>query len=72
VEGFPPALSAGVPPDKNLRGLSFAVADVAGFLAALFDRDGGTDAAGILTRAAAAGWTGKPPWAFAPSATRQP
>jgi len=35
--GFPRPIP-GVPPEKNLKGLSFAVANVTGLLAALFDR----------------------------------
>jgi subtilisin family serine protease len=37
--GFPRPIP-GVPPDKNLKGLSFAVANVTGMLAALFGRFG--------------------------------
>jgi hypothetical protein len=37
--GFPRPIP-GVPPDKNLKGLSFAVANVTGLLAALFGRFG--------------------------------
>jgi subtilisin family serine protease len=37
ASGFPRPIP-GVPPEKNLKGLSFAVANVTGLLAAMFDR----------------------------------
>ena len=50
----------GVPPERNLKGLSFAVANVTGLLAALFDRGHETDPADALARAVAAGWMSPP------------
>ena len=53
--GFPRPIP-GVPPERNLQGLSFAVANVTGLLAALFDREGATSPGDTLRRAVAAGW----------------
>jgi len=53
--GFPRPIP-GVPPERNLKGLSFAVANVTGLLAALLDREQGTVPAGLLVRAVTAGW----------------
>lgn len=46
----------GVPPERNLKGLSFAVANVTGLLAALLDREDGPMPADMLLRAVTAGW----------------
>ena len=55
ASGYPRPVP-GVPPERNLKGLSFAVANVTGLLAALFA--GGEDGppADSLSRAVAAGW----------------
>ncbi len=58
ASGYPRPIP-GVPPEKNLKGLSFAVANVSGLLAALLEREGGADPAGTLARAVAPGWTGR-------------
>lgn len=55
ASGFPRPVP-GVPPERNLKGLSFAVANVTGLLAALLDRADGTVAADVLLRAVTAGW----------------
>ena len=57
ASGFPRPIP-GVPPEKNLKGLSFAVANVTGLVAKLFEQEDGTDAVGLLTRAVSAGWVG--------------
>lgn len=41
----------GVPPERNLKGLSFAVANVTGVLAALLAADHGEDAVAVVARA---------------------
>ena len=46
----------GVPPERNLRGLSFAVANVTGLLAALLDREDGAVPADTLAHAVRSGW----------------
>lgn len=55
ASGFPRPIP-GVPLERNLKGLSFAVANVTGLLAALLDREDGTAPADMLLRAVAAGW----------------
>lgn len=56
ASGFPRPIP-GVPPERNLKGLSFAVANVTGLLAALWSRDDeGGDAAAVVSRAFAKGW----------------
>lgn len=55
ASGFPRPIP-GVPPEKNLRGLSFAVANVTGLLAALLDRENGTVPADTLAHAVRSGW----------------
>lgn len=55
ASGFPRPIS-GVPPEKNLKGLSFAVANVSGLVANLFATAEGTDPVDVLTRAASTGW----------------
>ena len=57
ASGFPRPIP-GVPPEQNLKGLSFAVANVTGLLAALFQREHGGDPAAALARSLAAGWNG--------------
>ena len=57
ASGFPRPIP-GVPPENNLKGLSFAVANVSGLLARLFDREDGSDAVEVLARALASGWVG--------------
>jgi subtilisin family serine protease len=57
ASGFPRPIP-GVPPERNLKGLSFAVANVTGLVAALFARETMTDPADVLTRAASTGWLG--------------
>jgi len=57
ASGFPRPIP-GVPPEKNLKGLSFAVANVTGLLAKLCAEQDGTDAVGLLTRAVSTGWVG--------------
>ncbi|HUQ89358.1 MAG TPA: S8 family serine peptidase [Vicinamibacterales bacterium] len=48
--GFPRPIP-GVPPEKNLRGLSFAVANVTGIIAKVIADDAAGDAAAAVTRA---------------------
>lgn len=55
ASGFPRPIP-GVPPERNLKGLSFAVANVTGLLAARLDREDGAEPAGLLVRAVTAGW----------------
>ena len=56
ASGFPRPIP-GVPPARNLKGLSFAVANVTGLLADLASRDNeGGGVASIVTRAFARGW----------------
>ena len=55
ASGFPRPIP-GVPPERNLRGLSFAVANVTGLLAALLDREDGTVPANTLAHAVRSGW----------------
>ena len=55
ASGFPRPIP-GVPPERNLKGLSFAVANVTGLLAGLLDREDGTTPADTLTRAVRSGW----------------
>ena len=50
ASGFPRPIP-GVPPDKNLKGLSFAVANVTGMVAKLIADDPAGDAVGAVTRA---------------------
>jgi subtilisin family serine protease len=57
ASGFPRPIP-GVPPEKNLKGLSFAVANVSGLLARLFERQDGADAHDRLARAVSTGWAG--------------
>lgn len=59
ASGFPRPIP-GVPPERNLKGLSFAVANVTGLLAALLARQERTNAAETLSRALAAGWMSEP------------
>lgn len=56
ASGYPRPIP-GVSPERNLKGLSFAVANVTGLLAALWSRDNeGGDAAAVVSRAFAKGW----------------
>lgn len=55
ASGFPRPIP-GVPPAKNLKGVSFAVANVTGLLAGLLDREDGTAPADVLVRVVTAGW----------------
>ena len=55
ASGFPRPIP-GVPPERNLRGLSFAVANVTGLLAALLDREDGTVPVDTLAHAVRSGW----------------
>jgi hypothetical protein len=48
--GFPRPIP-GVPPARNLKGLSFAVANVSGTVARLLAEDDDGDAVTVLTRA---------------------
>lgn len=58
ASGFPRPIP-GVPPERNLKGLSFAVANVTGLLAVLFESEpSDTSPLGVLTRAVARGWNG--------------
>jgi len=50
ASGFPRPIP-GVPPERNLKGLSFAVANVTGLLAGLLDRENGVTPAASLARA---------------------
>jgi subtilisin family serine protease len=50
ASGFPRPIP-GVPPDKNLKGLSFAVANVTGIIAKLIADDPAGEAAAAVTRA---------------------
>lgn len=50
ASGFPRPIP-GVPPARNLKGLSFAVANVTGTVARLLAEDGDGDAVTVLTRA---------------------
>lgn len=59
ASGFPHPIP-GVPPERNLKGLSFAVANVTGLLAAVLEREDGTVPADLLVRAVTAGWMAKP------------
>jgi hypothetical protein len=45
----------GVPPERNLKGLSFAVANVTGILARLLADDDSGDAVAVVSRAFARG-----------------
>jgi subtilisin family serine protease len=60
ASGYPRPIP-GVPPERNLKGLSFAVANVTGLLAALFDQAEDDDRTAVLRRAVARGWTGRAP-----------
>lgn len=53
--GFPRPIP-GVPPERNLKGVSFAVANVTGLLAGLLEREHGVAPVDVLLRAVAAGW----------------
>ena len=56
ASGYPRPIP-GVPPGRNLKGLSFAVANVTGLVAALWSRDKeGGDAAAVVSRAFEKGW----------------
>ncbi len=55
ASGFPRPIP-GVPPERNLKGLSFAVANVTGLLAALFAREDHGDPFVNVSRAVASGW----------------
>ena len=55
ASGYPRPIP-GVPPDRNLKGLSFAVANVTGIVTALLADDEDEDAASVVTRAFARGW----------------
>lgn len=48
--GFPRPIP-GVPPERNLKGLSFAVANVTGIVARLLAEDDDRDVVGVVTRA---------------------
>lgn len=52
ASGFPRPIP-GVPPEQNLKGVSFAVANVSGLLAALLATGEGPDPVDLLTRAVA-------------------
>ena len=54
ASGYPRPIP-GVPPDRNIKGVSFAVANVTGAVAGLLAADGAGDAAAAVTRAAARG-----------------
>jgi subtilisin family serine protease len=54
ASGFPRPIP-GVPPERNLKGLSFAVANVTGIVARLLAEDDAGDAAAIVIRAFEAG-----------------
>ena len=55
ASGYPRPIP-GVPPDRNLKGLSFAVANVTGMVTALLADDEDEDAVSVVTRAFARGW----------------
>jgi hypothetical protein len=56
ASGYPRPIP-GVPPERNLKGVSFAVANVTGLVAALLARDEeGGDAASVVSRAFERGW----------------
>lgn len=55
ASGFPRPIP-GVPPEKNLKGLSFAVANVSGLVAGLLADDEDGDAVSVVARASARGW----------------
>ena len=58
ASGYPRPIPR-VPPERNLKGLSFAVANATGLVAALFDGErSGAPPFEILSRALAAGWNG--------------
>lgn len=58
ASGFPRPIP-GVPPERNLKGLSFAVANATGLVAALFDGQAAdSDARDVVSRAIARGWGG--------------
>ncbi|MDP3716506.1 MAG: S8 family serine peptidase [Acidobacteriota bacterium] len=57
ASGFPRPIP-GVPPEKNLKGLSFAVANVSGLVAALIANEPGTDPVDLLLRAVSTGRMG--------------
>lgn len=57
ASGFPRPIP-GVPPEKNLKGLSFAVANVSGLVAELLATGEGADPVDVLTRAVSSGWMG--------------
>lgn len=57
ASGFPRPIP-GVPPEKNLKGLSFAVANVSGLVAELFATGEGGDPVDVVTRAASTGRPG--------------
>ena len=57
ASGFPRPIP-GVPPENNLKGLSFAVANVTGLVARLMAQQDRTDAVDLLTRAVSDGWVG--------------
>lgn len=57
ASGFPRPIP-GVPPARNLKGVSFAVANVSGLVAELLTTGEGTDPVDVLTRAASTGWSG--------------
>ncbi|MDP2055292.1 MAG: S8 family serine peptidase [Acidobacteriota bacterium] len=57
ASGFPRPIP-GVPPEKNLKGLSFAVANVSGLVAELIANEPGTAPVDLLLRAASTGRMG--------------
>ena len=57
ASGFPRPIP-GVPPERNLKGVSFAVANVTGLVAALFASEPSGDPVAILQRAIAREWRG--------------
>lgn len=57
ASGYPRPIP-GVPPEKNLKGVSFAVANVTGLVAELFATGDGADPVDVLTRAASTGRMG--------------
>jgi hypothetical protein len=56
ASGYPRPIP-GVPPERNLLGLSFAVANATGLVAALFDGEAAdSDPCDVVSRAIARGW----------------
>jgi len=55
ASGYPRPIP-GVPPARNIKGLSFAVANVTGIIASVLADDADEDAAAVVTRAFERGW----------------